>query len=196
MTGTNLSTRPFYNERLVRLLLTAITLVVAGVTVFNAFTFVRLSHSDEQLNHGAAVDEAGARRARSEAERLRRTLDSAEMAAAAAAATEANGLIDRRTFSWMSLLSSFESSLPADVRIQSISPSIDRDGQLNVAFVVVGRTAEDIDQFAVKLEATGELADLVVRQEMVNQEGLLESLLVGRYVGAGRQVLRSRGAAE
>lgn len=193
MIGTNLATRPFYNERLVRLLLVGLTLVVIGLTAFNTLTILSLSKSDQLLNQGAAADEARAAAARSETERLRRSVDPAEMTAAATAAQEANGLIDRRTFSWMTLLSSFEASLPADVRIQSIAPHADRQGRMNVDLLVVGRTAEDIDAFAARLEARGQLADIVVRQEVVNQEGLLETTLAGRYVGAGRAVTGRRG---
>ena len=42
----------------------------------------------------------------------------------ASAAREANLLIDRRTFSWTELFNQFEATLPADVRISTITPHI------------------------------------------------------------------------
>ena len=60
MIRTNLSTRPFYNERLVRLGLLVFLLVVAVATLFNVTRVVRYSRSDTQLSERAARDEARA----------------------------------------------------------------------------------------------------------------------------------------
>ena len=100
MIRTNLSTRPFYNERLVRLGLLVFLLVVAAATAFNVTRVVRYSRSDTQLSEQAARDEARAADLRKSAVRLRATVDPRQIESASLEARQANDLIDRRTFSW------------------------------------------------------------------------------------------------
>ena len=55
MLRTNLSTRPFYNERAVHLVLGLVALVVIGLTVANLVSVVRLSRQNTAL--GATMRE-------------------------------------------------------------------------------------------------------------------------------------------
>jgi Tfp pilus assembly protein PilN len=177
----------------VRGLLVTAVLVVAALTVLNAVTLVTLSRRDRDLGARAGVAEREASRTRRQADTIRARIDAAELKAVIGAATEANHLIDRRAFSWTELLLTFEATLPPDVRIVSISPRVDKGGRMRIEMVVVARTAEDVDRFAANLEARGELADVMLRQEIVNAEGLLETTLTGDYVGKGRRVGARRG---
>jgi len=195
MIATNLSTRPFYNERLVHVLLAGAAVVVAAVTLVNAIAFVKLSRLDRDLGARAGVAERAAADARRKAEAIRARIDPAELKAASAAAGEANRLIDRRTFAWTQLLDAFEATLPPEARVTSISPRVDKSGQMRIEMVVVARTAEDVDLFAAKLEARGELANIMLRQEIVNQEGLLETTLFGDYVGKARRANAKQGGS-
>ena len=186
MISTNLSTRPFYNERLVHTALAIVGILVLAVTTLNVLTIVTLSRKDVQQSAQAARAEKRAAEARGAAQRILRGIDPSELEAVTEAATDANGLIARRAFSWTQLLSEFEQTLPADVRVAAVTPRVDKEGRLFVDMVVVGRRAEDINEFAEKLEARGAFADVTWRQEMVNPEGLRETVLNGRYVGKGR----------
>ena len=60
MIRTNLSTRPFYNERAVRFWLLAIAVAVVAATAFNVSRVIRYSRSDTQLATQASRDEARA----------------------------------------------------------------------------------------------------------------------------------------
>jgi hypothetical protein len=187
MISTNLSTRPFYNERLVHTVLVVVSVLVLAVTALNVGTIVTLSEKDLQQNAQAARAEKKAAEARQAAERIRRSIDPSQLKAVTAAAVEANRLIDERTFSWTQLLSDFEHTLPADVRITAVTPRVDKEGRMFIDLVVVGRRAEDINEFVDKLEARGAFADIMWRQESLNNEGLRETTLVGRYIGSARR---------
>jgi hypothetical protein len=182
MLRTNLSTRPFYNERLVQLLLCVAALIIVGLTVFNVVELRLLSTRHGQLLGRVGVDEKRATTLRVDAERARRSVDRAQLETVASAAREANRLIDQRTFSWTELLNRLEATLPPDVRIQTIRPSADREGRLSVTMIVFGHRAEDIEQFVEQLEATGAFQHVYSRSETTNQQGLLEVALEGRYV--------------
>ena len=181
MLRTNLSTRPFYNERLVHLLLGLAALLIVGLTAFNLVQWRSLSERHARLLGRVFGSERQAATLRVDAERARRSVDREALERVAAAAREANGLIDKRTFSWTELLNRLEATLPADVRVQSIQPATDKEGRLTVAMVVFGRRAEDIEQFIEQLEGTGAFRNVVTRAETTNPQGLLEVSLEGQY---------------
>ena len=182
MLRTNLSTRPFYNERAVQLVLWAAAAVIVALTVYNIVEVRLLSSRHGQLLQSVVDDEKRARTLRADAERARRSVDRAQLETVAAAAREANRLIDERIFSWTELLNRLESTLPDEVRIQAIRPSTDREGRLSVSLIVFGRRAEDIEEFVERLEAAGGFNHVYSRTETTNEQGLLEVVIEGRYV--------------
>lgn len=183
MIRTNLSTRPFYNERLVHALLALAIVVVVAVTAFNVSRSVSLSRRQAALNAMASTAEQNSERLRHDAVRLRRTVNPQELEAITAEAREANAIIDRRVFSWTELLNRFSTTLPPNVRIASVRPRVEKDGTVTIALTVVARQAEDVDAFIEKLEAAHAFADLLTREENVDETGMLRASLEGRYLG-------------
>ena len=168
MLRSNLSTRPFYNERGVHWGLAVAGLLVAAVTVFNGREVVSLSGRNTALAAGIARDEAAAR--------------------------EANDLIDQRTFSWTVFFNVIESTLPPDVMLTSVRPRI-QQGLVSITMNVVGRQTEDLDTFMAALEETGAFADLLPRQEEIGDDGMHRAVLTGRYLGPSRAAKASGEAA-
>jgi len=182
MLKSNLSTRPFYNERGVHWALAVAVLVVGAVTVFNVRELVSLSARNTALSAGIARDEAAARDLAREAETIRRSLDRQQLEAVTDAAREANDLIDQRTFSWTAFFNVIETTLPPDVMLTSVRPRI-QQGEVTITINVVGRQTEDLDLFMSALEATGAFADLLPRQEEIGDDGMHRAVLTGRYLG-------------
>ena len=181
MESVNLSTRPFYNERLVRIVLALISLLVLGLTAFNVIQVMRLTSRDAEVRTQADAAEADATRLRSEARVIRQTINRDQLAAVQAAAREANQLIDRRAFSWTDLFNRFEATLPGDVRIASVTPQVDQQGRLLVAVAVVSRRVEELDGFIEALEKTGAFQEVLSRQEEAQEDGTLRSMIQGYY---------------
>lgn len=182
MLHTNLSTRPFYNERAAQVALGAAALLLAAFTVFNVVEWQSLSGRQAALLARVGGDEQAAAAMRTSAERERRSLNRAELDRVAAASREANGLIDRRVFSWTGLLDRLEATVPPNVRVVSLRPSADREGNLVITIVAVAHQAEDIQAFVDQLDAAGSFRQLVSRSETTNPQGLLEVALEGRYM--------------
>ena len=67
-----------------------------------------------------------------EARRIRSQIDAKELNEVAAAAQEANAIIDLRAFSWSDLFSQLETTLPENVRLTNFQPQEDREGRLIV----------------------------------------------------------------
>jgi hypothetical protein len=185
MLRANLSTRPFYNERAVHAALALCGVLVVALTAYNASRAVSLSRRHTELNARAQAAETRTGELRAAAAGIRQGLNPKELETAAAAAREVNALIDRRLFSWTDLFNQFELTLPADVRITSVRPTIERDRRVTVALGVVGRRVEDIDEFMRNLEATGAFADVLTRDENATEEGTLLALVQGQYLPGG-----------
>jgi hypothetical protein len=182
MLRANCSTRPFYNERIVDLLLVVAAVFVLGLTVFNVSRIVSLSNQNTELLARAADEETRARQLRTSAQQVRRTLDLKQIQTVSASAREANALIDRRLFSWTELFNRFETTLPAEVRIASFRPKIDQEGAVVLAVTVVGRRVEDLDRFMDALEATHAFTGVLSREERTTETGELLAVLELQYV--------------
>ncbi len=181
MLHTNLSTRPFYNERAVRALIALVALAVLVLSGYNAAQMVSLTRQQRELSVQAAEAERQARDLRVESERMRAALDRGQVESLQRAAAEANRLIDKRTFSWTRLFNQFEATLPGDVRITSVTPQSDSEGRLLLAVNVVSRRIEDLDTFIRQLEGTGAFRAVMTRQEERLQDGSLRSAIQGYY---------------
>jgi Tfp pilus assembly protein PilN len=181
MLRSNLSTRPFYNERLIHLLIALGGVIILAVTVGNVGRLVGLSRRNTALSREIGRDRGEAQRLAADAAQVRRGLDQQELALVAAAAREANVLIDQRTFSWTAFFNHIEATLPPDVMLTSVRPTVDGT-EARVSMMVVGRMSEDIDEFMEKLEATGLFEDILPRQQDRTDDGLQRSLLDARYV--------------
>ena len=196
MIRTNLSTRPFYNERAVHVWFLAIALGVAAATVFNVSRVIRYSRSDTELALQASRDESRATDLRQQAARLRATVDPRQVEFASSEARLANDLIDRRTFSWTELFNRFEATLPDDVRITAVRPKVDRKNGNILTINVVGRTVEDVNKFMENLEATGAFSHTESKEERIDEEGLLTAAIETTYAPSAAKADATGGAAK
>ena len=187
MLHTNLATRPFYNDRAVRIGIAVAVLLVAAFTTFNAMQIVALNQRNRERTERAELAERQAAEFRREAQVVRQALNTAEMSAIQRSAQEANGLIDRRVFSWTELFNEFERTLPPDVRIAAVEPQIDTAGRMLIAITVLSRRAEDLSEFMDQLESSGRFREVLNRQDQPMEDGLTRSVLQGYYDPRGQQ---------
>lgn len=181
MLRTNLSTRPFYNVRAVRMALALAGVILLGTSVFNGTRLVSLGMSQESLGARASEAEDEAVRLRLEAQGMLAQINAQELEVVADAAREANAIIDQRAFSWTALFERFEATLPADVRITAVQPRLERTGEFVVAIGVQARRAEDLDLFVESLEADAEFYSALAIQSQTDDDGLIEAIVQGVY---------------
>jgi len=180
MLRTNLSTRPFYNERGVHVLAAAIALVVLAVTAWQAVRVVRLSKYKTELNTAVRRDRDETEARIKDADEIRRGLNQKELAEVAAAAKEANELIERRTFSWTGLFNQIEATLPEDVMLTGIRPEF-KDSETMVNLDVLSRESDDVDAFWDRLEKIGAFHDVLWSAFDVAEDGMLRVQMKAVY---------------
>ena len=180
----NLSTRPFYNERAVQVALTIAGAALVVLTVFTVWQLVSLNGQQSELSARIASDEQRAAALRREAAAVRGRVDAALLASTERATREANAVIDQRTFSWTGLFNVVERTIPADVRLQAISPQVD-EGVLRVRLVLNAARVEPVGLFLDRLEAAGAFVDLQSLEDQVQEDGSHVIICAGRYIGPG-----------
>jgi Tfp pilus assembly protein PilN len=183
MLRTNLATRPFYNERAIHLALGAAALVVLALTAFNVYRVLSLSRQNTELRGRTDTAHAEAQRLTQQAAEIRRTINPEELERVVAAASEANALIDQRTFSWTEFFNHIEDTLPPEVMLTAVRPSV-REGETQVVMIVLGRRAEDVDEFMEKLEATGAFEDVLATRQDFTDTRLYQVTIQSRYAAA------------
>ena len=185
MIRTNLSTRPFYNARAVHAILGVFTVVVLAVTAYNVVQIVRLGTSQRTLGAKADNAEREAVRLRAEARQVLQRVDPKELDSVAKAAREANAIIDQRTFSWTDVFAHFERTLPADVRITSVTQQA---GRQIVSISAQARNIDDIDQFIEALGKTGAFRDVIPLSEVVMENDVINARIEATYMPQGHAV--------
>ena len=181
MLRTNLSTRPFYNERAVLGAIGVVAFLTAALAAFNAAQIFSLTSRNSEFVSRAEASEAKAAELHDQARQTQQALNKDEVSAVQAAAREANELIDRRAFSWTMLFNQFEDTLPSDVRILAVAPQIDRDGRMLVSVTVIARGDDDLDTFIDRLKGTGAFSQFIARQDETLEDGSTRAVLQGYY---------------
>jgi hypothetical protein len=187
MLRTNLSTRPFYNERLVHLGLALVAAIVVALTLLNLVQLVRMSRQNTTLSARIRDDRTAADDYARKARQTKQGINQEQLKLIVAAAREANALIDNRTFSWTEFLNHIEATLPPDVMLSAVRPAIEdtgtsSEGGTKVTMVILARRVPDIDEFMEKLDSTGAFENSFVRQQSPNEDGLIQATAETLYV--------------
>ena len=183
MLRTNLSTRPFYNERAVRALVGLCALALVAVTALNGLQAVSLRAREGDLTARASAARADANRLRTEAQRILAQVDPKELEIVSAAAHEANDLIQQRTFSWVQLLSHLESAIPENVRLTQVDPSVD-DGVITVSLFVEAKSVEALAAFVDRLESKKVFRDVSLPEQNLADDRVYDATVQATYVPA------------
>lgn len=185
MLRTNLSTRPFYNERSVHLLLAITAVAVAAFTIFNVTQLVLLTSRQARLGGEVRAAETRAQELRAHATQTRQAIDAKKLDTISMEAREANEIIGQRLFSWTDLLNRLETTLPDDVRITSLRPRVGRDGEVTVQMTVTGRDVDDVEMFMANLEQTTAFSDVIPLEDAPADDGSgVQVSLEGKYAPA------------
>jgi hypothetical protein len=178
---TNLSTRPFYNERAIHVIVGIAAVLVAALTLWNIVRVVTLSRQNTELATRVNAEHAEAEQLTRMAAEIRSRIDPNELQQIVASARTANALIDQRTFSWTAFFNHLEANMPPDVMLTSVRPSI-KDGVTSVTMSVLARRQEDSDELIEKLEATGAFENVLPVQQD-HDDGLYRVTISAVYVG-------------
>jgi hypothetical protein len=165
----NLSNRPFYNQRLISVVVAILLIAGLGLAAFNGWELYSESKARADLRSRIVKDQSEATRIQREAETQHRLVDPKIMNALAANTREANALIDLRTFSWTIFFGLIEKAMPFDAKLVAVAPRIEKK-EFKVQMSVASKTADDVAAFIKALESTGAFYDIVPGETTVNDQ--------------------------
>ena len=183
MLRSNLATRPFYNERAVYLVLGLVAVVGLVVLYVEAGRIIQLSQLNTERIRQAEGDEREGAALSVLAAEIQRSVSPEAFDEVAAAAREANLLIDQRVFSWTDFFNRIETTLPPDVMLTEVRPDIE-PGSIEVTMGVLGRSLGAINEFIGALEDSGAFTEVLNRSSEITEDGMYRAVLRGTYLQA------------
>ena len=177
----NLSTRPFFSERLASLAIGAVAFAAFLLTAYNGLELVARSSERQELRARVDRDLNEAASVRATTAQLHRSVDRATLTRLAASTSEANDIIGQRTFSWTGFFGLIENTLPTDVRLVTVSPRVER-GVFKVSMTVVGRDLADVSEFVDALLDTGRFYDAATIDMQRRDDGALNAQIDAAYL--------------
>jgi len=195
----NLSSRPFYNESVVNLLLIVGAVVAVGLAIFNTTRILEYASENTQRRAGQRAAEAETVQLKGAAERDRKLVDRNALNWLAFETSEANGLIEQRLFSWTVFFGLIEKTLPQDVRVLAVAPRVER-GNLFIDINVNAKRRDDLAAFLDALQSTGSFYDVNAGEQQRNEDGSYDAALSTGYVapaaGAAKAVVPAAGGVK
>jgi hypothetical protein len=176
----NLATRPFRNERLPNLLAVSGLVVVLAASAWH----LRVARDVLPDRTSSLIQTLGEREAesaqlRAEAAGLRALRPEA---ASVAEWKRVKDLVDQRMFSWSTLFSVLEATLPDGVRLQSLQPEV-KDGEVSLQMQANARTHEEAMLLMSKMEERDEFAGVQPESRTTLDDGTIDmSVRVKRYL--------------
>jgi Tfp pilus assembly protein PilN len=177
----NLSTRPFYNEGLVNLLLVIAAIAGVALTVFNVTRATALSQERATFTQVRDTAAAEAATINANADRQKKSVDQSSFFTLGFQTQEANSKIDERRFSWTVFFGLMEKTLPLDARLIAVAPRDER-GTLRIDLIVNGKTPSDISAFLDALRQTGSFYDVYAAAAQTNDDGSVTETVASSYV--------------
>lgn len=140
----NLASRPFRDYRPVYAAVVLIALLTAFLALNNVDTFLRYRTETKTTRANIAKLEQQIAEEHRQAEMLAQRLRGVDLKLLASQTEFANAQLAERAFSWSELLDRLEKVLPTDVRIQSVTPTFDKDGLVHLSMMCITKTGEGL----------------------------------------------------
>jgi Tfp pilus assembly protein PilN len=111
---------------------------------------------------------------------MRAQVDPQEIALMSDAAREANDVIELRAFSWGTLLTQLERTLPDDVRVTSIRPRVE-ERTIVLQLDVESQSDEALSAFMDGLERTGSFRNMLPTRRQWADDDVIDAVIEGIY---------------
>jgi hypothetical protein len=160
----NLSTRPFPAYRVANLALALFFVIIAAVTIWQAYSFSHYSAVAKEIRtaeKNAQADKASLGHTMTD---LGARLDRPVTTAKLAEIDFLNGLIIRKHFSWTQVFANLEDLTPDNVHLNTVSPQILKD-KITLHLEIVCRSNSDESEFIRRLQASPAFQDVAVLRE-------------------------------
>ena len=140
----NLASRPYRDYRPVYAVVVLASLLAAFLMLNNIDTYYRYIRETKNTRAEIARVEAQAQQERRLEQQARQRLAGVDLGRLDTKTRFVNVKLAERAFSWSSLLDDLESVLADDVRLLSVAPTFDKDGQITLIMEFQSKSADGL----------------------------------------------------
>jgi Tfp pilus assembly protein PilN len=167
----NLAARPYRDERPFIAVVVAGSLLIAFLTLMNFDAWYRYRNETRTTRASIASLEEQTRLEQQKTQALNQRLRTVDVKTLSQQTQFANARLAERAFSWSELLDRLERVLPDDVRLESISPSFNKDGLVHLQLLCVGKNTSSMVTTIDRMNADRNFASAFPASEDVSEQG-------------------------
>ncbi|MGB6483929.1 MAG: hypothetical protein WBE86_10635 [Candidatus Acidiferrales bacterium] len=164
-THFNLATAPLENNRRFIAGSSAVGIIAIAAMVFLSIHAIHARQTNREMRVNIDQLREQIRISLRQQESLRNAFKSPQAVEALKRSQFLNGLIEARTFPWTKMFADLEQILPPGVRVISISPQMDGEGNVRVVFSVGAMNDEQEHKFLDLLDSSPVFSDVHITQE-------------------------------
>jgi Tfp pilus assembly protein PilN len=184
--GLNLSTRPFPAYRAANVGLTAVLVVLIGVSVWQGVSYARYTRAAAQIRSEERAARTESDGLGAKYQQLDTKLNTTTAKAKQNEIGYLNSLIVRKGFSWTRVFSVLEQMIPEGVHLTSLRPEIGENGKMILHIDVRGKNIVDVSDFIDLLEKSDVFENVVPhfeeKKDMVAGKGDVDVSLTMTYL--------------
>jgi Tfp pilus assembly protein PilN len=184
----NLASRPFRDYRPVYAAVVLMALLTAFLALNNVDTFLRYRTETKTTRADIAKLDQQIAEEHRRTETLVQRLRGVDLKLLVSQTEFANAQLAERAFSWSELLDRLEKVLPTDVRLQSVTPSFEKDGLVHLSMTCVTKTGEGLTATINRFNGDPHFANAFPTSEMVAGNEYLFTLGVDYRPSIARRV--------
>ncbi len=167
----NLASRPFRDFRPVYAAVVVMALLTAFLALNNVDTLLRYRTETKTTRADISQLEQQTAEEQHKADTLTQRLRGFDLKLLLSQTEFANTQLAERAFSWSELLDRLERVLPDDVRLQSVSPTFDKDGLVHLAMMCVAKSGTGLSTTINHFNGDSHFANAFPASEVVEPGG-------------------------
>jgi Tfp pilus assembly protein PilN len=167
----NLASRPFRDYRPVYAAVVVMALLTAILALNNVDTLLKYRTETKTTRGDITLLEQQTASEQHKADALTQRLRGVDLKLLSAQTEFANAQLAERAFSWSELLDRLERVLPDDVRLQSVSPTFDKDGLVHLAMMCVAKSGTGLSSTINRFNGDPHFANAFPTSEAIDQSG-------------------------
>ncbi|HXH91358.1 MAG TPA: hypothetical protein VNN25_07240 [Thermoanaerobaculia bacterium] len=167
----NLASRPFRDYRPVYAAVVVMALLTAFLALNNVDTLLRYRTETKTTRADISQLEQQTADERQKADALAQRLRGVDLKLLSTQTEFANTQLAERAFSWSELLDRLERVLPDDVRLQSVTPTFDKDGLVHLTMMCVAKSGTGLSSTINHFNGDSHFANAFPSSEVVEPSG-------------------------
>ncbi len=189
----NLASAPVVNYTLHFIGCVVLAAITITFAVWNGISLVQWKKENDALKKKIAQQSAQTAELQHQSNDFQKQINAIKTPAFVSETEFFNQAIKRRVFSWTELLDEFERLLPKNVRMISVSPSIQQE-RIGIRLDVSARSLDDIVELITAFQSSPNFSNVVFRSERDQDDGQLGANVSMDYFPGGIKppLLKSR----